>query len=326
MKNFFKIILLFILVACEETVDIKIDEIKNKIVINSFVAADSVITINLSKNFSITESVNYLTDPSIYDAEVRLFEEDYFIETLKPLTKGNYLSTYKVKANKNYKIIAKKDGYDSAWASFYIPEKVNIISVDTIYFESSNSIFGSTGYIDKYYKVKIVFDDPEGSNYYLINSIFSYNQFSFDPNKQKQELKKVTYIQPLYTDDPVFGSDYNEQGIVISDELIKGKRTEFLARLNIYGIDYDTLTVFINLFNISKDYYTYIKSISLYNSNFGNPFAEPVTVYSNIKNGRGIIGAGSYSQVRFDIPRSVLLKFFNNYYYPEYPPDSMYNK
>ena len=44
----------------------------------------------------------------------------------------------------------------------------------------------------------------------------------------------------------------------------------------------------ISVSHLSENYYKFIKTRQLYNENDGNPFAEPVQIHSNVKNGVGI--------------------------------------
>ena len=48
------------------------------------------------------------------------------------------------------------------------------------------------------------------------------------------------------------------------------------------------MKLYWTLKNHSEDYYMYKKTFNVYQSVRGNPFAEPVQVFSNIENGYGI--------------------------------------
>ena len=62
-----------------------------------------------------------------------------------------------------------------------------------------------------------------------------------------------------------------------------------------YEWSYKTLGVRVYLHNISKSYYYYRTSLELYQSASGNPFAQPVQVYSNIENGFGVFAGSQIS-------------------------------
>ena len=81
-------------------------------------------------------------------------------------------------------------------------------------------------------------------------------------------------------------------GYTFSDELFNG---------NIYNytleVEWNTQSgniLFANLYSIDRSLYLLNQSLRKYNQNFGNPFAQPVNVYSNIENGYGIFSSYSY--------------------------------
>jgi hypothetical protein len=45
----------------------------------------------------------------------------------------------------------------------------------------------------------------------------------------------------------------------------------------------------VQLSNISKEFYDYQKSLTEHNRTDDNPFAEPIQVYTNVKNGFGCV-------------------------------------
>ncbi len=54
----------------------------------------------------------------------------------------------------------------------------------------------------------------------------------------------------------------------------------------------------IEVISCSEAYYNYMKSITKYGMSLGNPFSQPVQVYSNINNGFGIFAGGNiYQQI-----------------------------
>ena len=73
-------------------------------------------------------------------------------------------------------------------------------------------------------------------------------------------------------------------------------------------MELQTLTLSIYLHNISKSYYYYRISLELYQNASGNPFAQPVQVFSNIENGFGVF-AGSQINY-FDLLKKFLTATF----------------
>ena len=152
-------------------------------------------------------------------------------------------------------------------------------------------------------QITLDFNDPESSqNYYLIET-YSVNEYLVIKNSDTTEYELDTTKQYMILTDEVFqngGSPWREQGL-FNDILFNGqskaleleipynKSTGFESG---YEWSYKTLGVRVYLHNISKSYYYYRTSLELYQSASGNPFAQPVQVYSNIENGFGVF-AGS---------------------------------
>ena len=100
------------------------------------------------------------------------------------------------------------------------------------------------------------------------------------------------------------GSPFREQGL-FNDLLFNGqnKNLELEIPNEEYWnfIDgstewsYKRLSLTLYLHNISKSYYYYRTSLELYQNASGNPFAQPVQVYSNIDNGFGIFAGSQVS-------------------------------
>jgi hypothetical protein len=99
------------------------------------------------------------------------------------------------------------------------------------------------------------------------------------------------------------GSPFREQGL-FNDLLFNGQNKALELEIpyeNYSGIEvgyewsYKTLSVRVYLHNISKSYYYYRNSLELYQSASGNPFAQPVQVYSNIENGFGVFAGSQIS-------------------------------
>ena len=99
------------------------------------------------------------------------------------------------------------------------------------------------------------------------------------------------------------GSPFRLQGL-FNDLLFNGQNKSLELEIpydNFSGIEvgyewsYKTLSVRVYLHNISKSYYYYRTSLELYQSASGNPFAQPVQVYSNIESGFGVFAGSQIS-------------------------------
>jgi hypothetical protein len=55
----------------------------------------------------------------------------------------------------------------------------------------------------------------------------------------------------------------------------------------------DSTIIVVSLMSLSEDYFKYKLSLEKYQETAGDPFAQPVQVYSNVENGFGIFGGYS---------------------------------
>ena len=100
------------------------------------------------------------------------------------------------------------------------------------------------------------------------------------------------YSHPAYirTTDHKFGSDYADKQsdkLLFNDLLFDGETATF--KINLNELSYYSYLV-MNLYSCSEEYYLYNKSYQTAIETTGDPFAQPVQVFSNINNGHGIFG------------------------------------
>jgi hypothetical protein len=109
------------------------------------------------------------------------------------------------------------------------------------------------------------------------------------------------------------------KGYLVSDELFNGSTFTFSAEIYAWDLfnnyhyyegeqqptsEYLTkYPIYANLLSVSKEFYDYVITRSKYSEAQNNPLAEPVNVFSNVKNGYGIFSSFSASQ------DSVLIKY-----------------
>jgi hypothetical protein len=281
---------------------------------------DSLVSVRLSKTNSLL--INDLD--SVPGAQVELFENNKFVELLTYKGNGwfNSTKTYPSESN-SYTIKASAPGFENAEGADRIPRKVIIegsekkswqITVHdvqqelmdyTTYFtpakgsgnyyelmfftQTRQKIQGSNNsrYDIRFFAKSVIEADPCIANEKYLNSYFSTFVFSdetFDRQKKTIHVKIMqeyrssnSYISPL-------GNPWD----------IEGSEEEYTA-----------------LRTISKSYYLFRKSYYLYITNQelfqkwdpSDPFSvlintNPSDVFTNVKNGYGIVAAYQHSYVR----------------------------
>jgi hypothetical protein len=307
--------------SCEKTIDMKIAEYPSKLVINAQLNPDSVVFGNISKSLAILDESS---SPFVPVAEVSIYENESIIETLPINSRGFFRSNnFKPKPGNNYKIEASAKDFQNASGETLIPNNNLDFAFDTITELRSRS---NSNTLLRFVIKLTIQDQPNIDNYYIfgITSDYKYTIVNFDPASPKirplDESKHDTTIIIPYSIEtnstvPEMNSyGYNDEFDVIdrsggiglipdqnnyisgsqfafSDITFSGKKTsiDFETEANTYN---DTVNLKITLREVSKDYYTYLKSMAIYR-NSGDYFAEKVQVFTNIKNGYGILGSES---------------------------------
>ena len=95
--------------------------------------------------------------------------------------------------------------------------------------------------------------------------------------------------------DPILFEDCIDRELVIADKHFNGAVKELIIFIRSHELEAVQSPVngrqyraVVELNNITADQYKYRKSYRAYRDSDGNPFAEPVLVYTNIKHGYGL--------------------------------------
>jgi len=301
---YFSVLALFFFgIACEKTIEIDLEDAKIRIVVNAELNPDSTIKVNVTRSRHILDNADIVP---LTNAIVKLYEEDVFIGYLSYVSHGYYRIDYKPTSGKTYKIEVFHTDFDGVYAYAKVPEPIVINSIDTT---KSYDDYGS-----EIYNFSINFSDPAAErNYYMVSMRNKYSYQAWDENLIVYDTLYVgpdttivdieyggyywtTTTDKLYfqTDDMIveeFIYDYNTA--VFSDELINGKSYSVTLHVDKYSMYSDTNMIYVDLYSISPEYYKYLLSFSRHQNSSGDPFAEPVMVFSNVVDGIGIVGSAA---------------------------------
>lgn len=290
MKNIiYYFFFILVITACETTVELKLPDQASKIVVNSTISTDSLFTVHVSKSVGALDNSSKIT---LYHALVQLYENDVFKEDLKLNSQGFFTSItgFKPSVGKTYKIIVSLKNYETATAICTVPQ-VTIPTLVTF----SDSAFSETSMFESstkewYSQVDVsISDAAETINYYSIQLLQEFAVYDTLDNF----IGYQSYPLDLKTNDP--NAEINNYDCLISDEFFNG--STYKVSVNTPSNRFtDSLSRYYLYFkSISKEMYLYKKTLNKYYNANGNPFAEPVRVYSNVENGMGILGAYSFS-------------------------------
>ena len=297
MKKLFLLLSIsLVYISCEKVIPFEGDVNIPKLVINSIFQSDSTFKVHVSSSRSVIDTASF---QNIEDAVVNIKDDNgSIIETLNYVENGFYIGQTFPQENQTYSLQVTHPNYTNITSSDSLPSPITINSIDT-----STNVDPING--DRL-QITLNFNDPESSqNYYLIET-YSVNEYLVIKNSDTTEYELDTTKQFMVLTDEVFqngGSPWREQGL-FNDLLFNGQNKALELEIPYdnwsgtedgYEWSYTTLGVRVYLHNISKSYYYYRTSLELYQSTSGNPFAQPVQVYSNIENGFGVFAGSQIS-------------------------------
>jgi len=347
---------LILFTACKKEIQFNADLISSKMVVNSFIEPDSIINVIIAGSKPIPGVVSNFH--WIGNATVKLFvdgEEKETLGTYTTIQNNNnsynpsynvdtitgYRSVLKAEIGKTYQLVITHPDYETVTCETNIPKPVEIISIDT------SSSVDEGNYYNPYYrnlKVALKFKDPANEiNYYRLVACAKQGRYSVEYNRTNNVDTVIVVSNSYFSlNDPIInpneedandflfdspGNRYN----VFTDELIDGK--EYTVNFDITTVNpspTDTTSLegkgqFYNLTfilqTLTRESYLFLKSSYEHQYYDGDPFAEPVQVFTNVENGIGIF-AGCSSKgktyTRGTYPIDGIEYRYSDYYYSNY--------
>jgi len=276
------------LMSCEKIIDITIPDRDRKIVVNGLISPDKPVSVNLSRSLSVLETD---TLDFISGAEVTLFHGNDQVGKLKEGYSGNYyLTDFLPQVGESYRLTASAGDLTPIEATALVPAVVPFMEVDT------TTLTGEWG--QKELRLRIKFHDPAGiKNIYAFGVDMTFKEYDY--NTMTWTGKKNT--QPVYlfgNNDQFLQDESHEfQGkLFFDDKLFDGMEKSVEFGLSDYTyFNSDTIWLTVRMEQIDPSYFLYIVSSEAYQQANGNPFSEPVQVFTNVNHGYGIFGGSSAS-------------------------------
>ncbi|WP_293015027.1 DUF4249 domain-containing protein [Mongoliibacter sp.] len=289
-NNLYFFLLFFFLLgfsACETVVDVDIPFEKPNVTVVSNLKAGQSPEIRLSFSKHILD--NRSAFERISDAKVTLGSAS----STHSLIYDDASETYKadeiiLEELVDYSITVEVPGYETIQLNETIPQKVAI---------KEFIVRGSTGEDwNRSDEISIIFDDPVGENFYEI-SAFQERIMTFEDQFGNERTETMIYPISLRSKDPVYQQDYLWRTILFNDRLFDGRtfEMEMTSSGTAFSMEERELpegfrvSIYIVLKSISKSYYLYENTFNLQAYSDGDPFAQPVQVYTNINGGLGIL-------------------------------------
>ncbi len=324
-KIIFLIIIATSLISCVEVLDISLEDSEKLLVLNGIIEPDSIVKVNLSKSINATDGDAFIK--FIKGADVELYADSEFVEKLQYDTNGYYIGQTKPVLGKTYTVKVKYEDKPQLQAATTIPQAVQLknisydIPIDSTtqtwtdpetgdQFDTTIYTIGDQGHI------YLTIADPENqNNYYLISATYNEPQYVYDDYGNQYitgYIERSFYISINGSDNAEISDNFyyfsgtpKLDGTVFSDFMFNGYDKELVLEFNTWQLggyyyydDYgnpigepsDANTIYLHLFTISKEMFDFIVSYNKYERVNGNPFAEPVNIFSNVENGIGLLG------------------------------------
>ncbi len=304
-KTILSILVCSLLFSCEYTetvVTIDIPPHEAVLVLNSIVDTDTEVRVLVSHSVGAFEQI---TPSCITDAEVLLFENNQFVDTLSidlintdtmmfyneygemELLMNYYTSDIFPNSGSTYSVKVNHPAYESITASTYIPEDIIVydIQIDTVTDPDKIGFsfsFNDNGIQENYYRLKLFsscmktwIDDGDTVEHgYSGRMIMMSNDPSFP------------------SDIPFEGYTFTDNEVVFTDDLFNGQEKNISIDVESKGYRYsDCDTVTIQFSTFSDDTYSYYNSLGDHSEKgeLGLFGGEVIPVYSNVENGLGVI-------------------------------------
>jgi hypothetical protein len=260
-------------------------------------------------------------NPQISNATIEILEGGLSKGFMKLVSNGAGSNVYAMvtpfvpKPGFSYSLKIAKSGFNSVTAADNMPSYVAIQATNTGNFKYVQSRWDPNT-VDTFREVKIVFTDPmpNGDKYRLIISDeildstgnFATNFGGGDQSIISNDIMFSAYVDPFgggplgsiggSTDHYIRLPDY-----YFDDEFFNGQTKEAIIFIR-KGIDFGGgsanggfLAPYFYLQHHSEASYKFNTTVIKYNANEGNPFSQPVILFSNVVGGFGILGSNTVS-------------------------------
>ena len=313
MKQIILITTTFILslTSCIKDIDLSEYITSPKLVMNATLFPDRNIEVEVTRTWFIgTPKPN----EAIEDAKVNLYVNEEWKEELNHKIKEDstgkkaiYFSQYKPQRGETLRIEVSKEGFHDASSTDIIPDACKIKSYTTERIKNNNRLCELT-----------IKDNPDNEDYYAIYMFYQDTVINGEPvykgfypkilnenliiNEEKSFIDKIFDTGSHYL-------NYTVEPKIFNDRSFNGK--DFTVSISIYSplrmkinADGSYYNCFMRVYTLSESYYRFLESIlfvsgeDILKDMANQGLTDPPMVFSNVKNGAGMIGACNY----YDIP------------------------
>lgn len=290
--KFLSLFFLLLFFSCEKEIEYKGEGKSPVLVLDAILETNAPPLIRLSRSVFFLSNNNNAVDAGISGATVKLYNVTDGLEyILTPgSSKGYYQGTENIKPNTVYRIEISHPDYVSISSEMTTVSEVELMSLDTMRVIEDFIIR---------YQNTFAFKDPAGSNFYSVMCTTEKEVTLFDFDSTIISIDTLNSIEYVSTVDPSFGF-YKSNSMFFNDAFFENKLKTMMVEFidySYYGMSQQNkfLSKRVVLTHVSEGVFNYFKSIE--NNQPNGPFNDPTNVYTNVKNGLGIFGSFSSSEL-----------------------------
>ncbi|MFA6769205.1 MAG: DUF4249 domain-containing protein [Parabacteroides sp.] len=322
------LIVMLIQTSCTRDVILELPYASPSLVLNASVTTGEDVTAYLSKSWFLLDSV---MDSEVSGGKISVYVNDVYRGTMQNsdifrdsvFTKGRYiLPGCLLNVGDRLRLEAEADGFDAVYAETQMPDSVQLLSIDTLRFISSDKTYKRQEQMRLYINFT---DEANKKNYYRLSVEKVIEKWrNSDHTFVSKESSLGSYTSDFYLiyEDPVFQyvatnptlqqQDATNCWGTFSDDMFNGNQytlksvfypiqTSYIDSDYTYKVYYD-----VRLMSISEEYYNYLTVIRNISVSFGeayiNGLLEPSATYTNVEGGFGVVAGYQVAYKRIVMP------------------------
>jgi hypothetical protein len=281
-------IIALVAAGCENERLVDLPEHTPRLVVHGYVETGERFEIAVGRSFR-ADIVVTIDSTEIRNATVVLYENGVLKDTLDyNIPHRRYYSTGVTPVPGNtYRLVVSAPGFETAESTVTAPFPVP--TTELRYVRGTRMSLEGTIMDDVTFK----FNDPPGEeNYYLArletsgNIISSFCVYSYDPVVERYQSDVNPFEANNCIDnfaiqfaDRLFNGQSKEISVSASSATLTPNTDPFVGRV---------YRPYLTRYSVSKEFYQYVKSEIRLDLSSSDPFAQPVTIQGNIRNGYGM--------------------------------------
>lgn len=283
-----------LLAACQKEIDVDYPESGGQLTLNSVLSPGDSVWATVSSTLAFEDTT---ANPYFKDAEITLYEDGELVDTLKVcarryrITQGDsvfiYCSHQPVKAAREYELRAFKAGYPEVRGKTTVPVRASVEYIHNLPEDGGRQ-----------YKVTLQ-DKEDDENYFMLQLL---RRSDLPPPLGRDQVAELTTTEPgvsLYSyfgilklpTDPERGNT-----AYFNDEYFTGGQHTLQFEADFSS---DEKANKVKLYTVSREYFRYVRALSINSALAEHPFSDPVRVPDNIENGFGLVGAATVYELDF---------------------------